>query len=146
MWKYMHQVTPDKLRMIQCNLAFWIPFFLPACRESDFCFCHREDPAVGDGDLMGIAPQVFNGISKTIEGFFGLRAPVFIIQGFLKFIPFIMIPEFFAGRRKRQFSFLVKCVQKCKELAFEFIPEFFYGYKKAFTGFSYPAFRSESAS
>ncbi len=29
--------------------------------------CNGEDPVVGDGDLVGITPQVFNGIAKTME-------------------------------------------------------------------------------
>ena len=51
------------------------------------CIRDRNDSAVRDGNLVGIAPKIFDGISKTVEGLFNIRTPVFLIEGVFISIP-----------------------------------------------------------
>ena len=83
----MHQETPDKLFMAESNLPFRITGFLSPCREGDFCFRDGKDPAVGDCNPVGIPSQIFDGVTKAVEGLFDVRAPVFPVKAVFKFVP-----------------------------------------------------------
>lgn len=37
---------------------------------------------------MGIAPQIFDGVTKAVEGLFDVRAPVFPVKIVFKSFPF----------------------------------------------------------
>ena len=51
------------------------------------CIRDRNDSAVRDGNRVGIAPKIFDGISKTVEGLFNIRTLVFLIEGVFISIP-----------------------------------------------------------
>ena len=84
----MHQEPPDKLFMAERDLPFRIPRGLSPCREGDFCFRDGKDPAVGDCNPMCIPPQIFDGVTKPVEGLFDVRAPVFPVKIVFKSFPF----------------------------------------------------------
>ena len=86
--EHMHQEAPDKLSMAESDLPFWIPGFPATCRESNLCFRNGKDPVVGDGNPVGIASQIFDGVTKPVEGFFDVRAPVFPVKVVFKSFPF----------------------------------------------------------
>ena len=67
--EYVHQETADKFRVFQRDFPPGFPRLPAPCRESGVRFRDREDPAVGDGGLMGVTAEVFNGIPETVEGF-----------------------------------------------------------------------------
>ena len=41
---------------------------------------NRENSGIGDSDLMGIAPKIFNGIAFTIEGLLDEAVPIHIVE------------------------------------------------------------------
>lgn len=61
-------------------------------------FYDVKDPAVGDGNLMGVTSQVLNGVAEAVKCFFNVRAPFFFIKAVQKFFPGIRITQAFAGR------------------------------------------------
>ena len=84
----MHQEAPDKLFMAKSDLPLWIPGFPATCRESNLCFRSGKDPVVGDRNPVGIASQIFDGVTKPVEGLFDVRAPVFPVKIVFKSFPF----------------------------------------------------------
>ena len=120
---YVHQETTDELFMGEGNLPFWLSRLSSPGRKGNLCFRNREDPAVGDGDPVSITPKVFDGVAKSVEGFFDIRAPVFFIKGIPENIPPVFLPQCFAGGRENKFFLLVQGIQACKIFPFEFIPE-----------------------
>ena len=62
----------------------------------------ENDPAVRDSNLVGIASKIFDCIAKSIECFFDIRAPVFLIEGVFKGIPAKVC--FLLGEGKRGLS------------------------------------------
>ena len=82
-----------------------------------------NDTAVGDGDLMCIPAEIFNGIAEAVKSLLYVGAPVYIIEVVTKLVPMIRIPEAYTGRGKREFSILIELVQAGKELAFKFIAQ-----------------------
>lgn len=90
-WQYMHQISPDEFCMSQSELAFGFARFFPSGRKSDCIFGNRKDPAVGNGNLMGIASKIFNGISKAVKGFLNVGTPVHFIKPVFPFSPVIGI-------------------------------------------------------
>ena len=87
MRKDMHEEAPDKFHKGKGDLTPWVSRFLAARRKSDLGVCHGKDPAVGDSDLMGVAPKILDGIAKTVKGLFDIRAPVFPIEAVLEGLP-----------------------------------------------------------
>ena len=79
--EHMHQETPDKLFMAEGDLTFWFSRLFPPGTEGDLRFRNGKDPAVGDGDPVGITAKVFDGIAKPVEGLLDVRAPVLFIEG-----------------------------------------------------------------
>ena len=96
-WKYMHQVTADEFFVFQSNPAFRVRRFSAACREGHFCFCDRNDSAVGYGYLVGITSKIFDGITKTIKCFFDIWTPVFFVKSVFKRFPRFGIQKIFTG-------------------------------------------------
>ena len=86
--EHMHQEPPDKLSIAESDLPLWIPGFPATCREGDFCFRNGKDPVVGDRNPVGIASQIFDGVTKPVEGLFDVRAPVFPVKIVFKSFPF----------------------------------------------------------
>ena len=84
-WQYMHQITANEFFMGQSNCSARFSVFFTSCGEGNLMFCNRQNPAVGDGDLMGVSSEIFNGVSKAVESLFDIRTPCFFIK---------LIPEF----------------------------------------------------
>ena len=119
----MHQETADEFRVLQCDRP---PGFsrLPApCREGGVRPRDGQDPAVGDGDLMGVTAQVLDGVAETVEGFLYVRAPVLIVKGIPEFRPLVRVFQFFTGSGKNQLPVPEEGLEACEELPFKLIPE-----------------------
>ena len=75
----MHQISSDKFCVLKCNDSARSPESFTACGKSYTAFTDRDNPAVGNGNLMGIFSEIFDGIAKAVECFFDIRAPFFIV-------------------------------------------------------------------
>ena len=89
--QHMHQVTADKFRLRQSDGPFGVARFLAPGSEGNIRICYRTEPAVGDGNLIRIPPQVLDGIAEAVEGFLYVGAPVNGIQTVSEFPPLIRI-------------------------------------------------------
>ena len=85
------------------------PRFSAPCRKGNLCIRYGNDSAVGDGDLMGIAPKIFDCIAKAVKGLFDKWTPVFPVKDVPEFLPFVRITQVFTGMGKLKLS--------CKEEA-----------------------------
>lgn len=130
----MHQVSTDEFCMLQSDLAFGLPGLLSPGGKGNLLFRNRKDPAVGNGNLVGITPKIFNGIAKPVKGFLDIRAPVFFIKTVFPLFPVIMVTQFFAGRRKNKGATFINGVKLCQVLPLEHIPENLCADKKVFRG------------
>ena len=128
----MHRETADKFRVFQRDLPPGIPRFLAPCREGDVRFRDGQDPAVGDGDLMGVTAEILDGVSETIKGFLDVRAPVLIVKGIPEFSPVVRVAQLFTGGGKEQFSVLKEGLETGEEFSFEHIPESLHPDKEVF--------------
>ncbi len=54
--------------------AAFLPVVLP--EETDGIVCHGDEPAVGDGDAMGVAAEIGQHLLGAAEGRFGVDHPV----------------------------------------------------------------------
>ena len=95
--EHVHQEPADKFFVADGDLPFWVTGLFPPCGEGDLCFRHGQDPVVGDGDPMGIPSQVFDRIPETVEGFFDIWAPVFLIKAVFERLPDAGILQSTAG-------------------------------------------------
>ena len=86
-WKHMHKEAPDKLLITEGNCTTGVTRFSATGSECCVCIRDRDDSAVRDSNLVGIASKIFDCIAKSIECFFDIRAPVFLIEGVFKGIP-----------------------------------------------------------
>lgn len=130
-WKYMHQVTADEFGIFQGNYPAGPAGLFPSGRKSDLPFINRKDAAVCYCDLMCISAEIFNGIAKSIEGFFYVGAPVLVIKAIAEFRPFIRIPQLFTETGKSQSAAFVKRIETGKVFAFKFVPQDSYRNKEA---------------
>lgn len=89
----MHKKTPDKFHVGEGHCSSRVSGFSASCRESCFRIIHRDDPAVGDRDLMCVSPEIFDRVAKSVECLLDVWTPVFLIKGVPKGIPFIAIAE-----------------------------------------------------
>ncbi len=119
----MQQETPDKLFVAESDLPFRITGFPAPCREDNLCFRDGKDPAVGDCDLVGIAPQIFDGVTKAVEGLLDVRAPVFSIKAVFELLPDAVLLQFPAGGRKNKFLLLMQSLQEGEIFSLKLIPE-----------------------
>ena len=87
----MHQVTSDELCVIQCNLTLRVTCFFSSGRKSNLIFGNRKNSAVGDGDFVGVASQIFDGITKAVKGFLNVGTPVLFIKVILTVLLLQMI-------------------------------------------------------
>ena len=81
---------------------------------------------------MSVAAEIRNGVSKTVEGFFYIRAPVFAIKGIPEFRPMVRVSQLFAGSGKKQLTVPEEGLESCKELSFKLIPEGLHPDKEVF--------------
>ena len=131
--KDMHQVSPNEFCMLQSDLASGSAGLFSPGRECDLLFRDGKDTAVGNGDLMGVSSKVFDGISKTMKGFFDVRTPILFIKFIFPVLPFMGILQSFTGGGAAQLIILEERIEQGKVFSLELIPEDIYGYKK-FTG------------
>ena len=81
---------------------------------------------------MGVAAEILNGVPKTVEGFFDVRAPVLIVKSIPEFSPMVRVPQLFAGSGKNQLSVLEEGLEPREELPFKLIPEGLHADKEVF--------------
>ena len=139
----MHQEPADKFFVADGDLPFWVTGLFPPCGEGGLCFRYGQDPVVGDGNPVGIPSQIFDRIPETVEGFFDVWAPVFLIKAVFERLPDAGILQSTAGGRKNKFPLLVTGVQKRKIFPLELIPEYPDRDKELSGGAADPAVRSE---
>jgi len=101
-WKHMHKETSDKLLITEGDRTTGITGNSATCAECCMCIRDRNDPAIRDSNLVGIASEIFDCIAKPIECFFDIRAPVFLIEGIFKSIPAKVSSR--TGERKGNFQ------------------------------------------
>ena len=129
--EHVHQIAPDKLRIFQGYHPARLTGLSAPGGKGGLLFIHRNNTAVGDGDLMCIPAEILDGIAKSVEGFFDVRAPVLFVKGIAEFRPFIRISELFTGSGTCQGAAFVKGIEACEKFPFEFIPQDFNPDKEA---------------
>lgn len=72
---------------------------------------------------MSVTAEILNGVSKAVEGFFYVGAPILSVKGIPEFSPLVRISQFFTGSGKNQLLVLEKGLEACEELPFQLIPE-----------------------
>lgn len=141
----MHEEPADEFGVIQSDRPFRFTWSLTSGRKSRFRLCDREDPAVRNGDPVGVASQIFNGIAEPVESLFYIRAPVFFIQTVFKFIPAIRVLQRFTGRGKEQLFLPEQRVQQRKIFTLKLIPKDVHRNKEVLSGNPDAFVRSQSA-
>ena len=68
-WKHMYKESPDKLFITESDRYRPPPGFLPRAVYVVWCIRDRDDSAVRDSNLVGIASKIFDCITKPIECF-----------------------------------------------------------------------------
>lgn len=91
--KYMHHKTADEFSTGNSDHCLLIGFIISGM-ERNFVLSNRDDSGIGNGNAVGIASEIFNGISISVEGFFDLSIPVNGIERIFECIPVVMIAEF----------------------------------------------------
>ena len=140
----MQQEAADKLFLAEGDLPFGITGLFSPCGKGDFCPGCGQDPVVGDGDPVGVAPQILDGIAETMKGFFDVRAPVLFIKPVFERFLGGRIAQGFAGGREKKFPLPVQGIQKGEVFPFELIPENPDRDKKLTRSLPDPVVRSES--
>lgn len=130
----MHQVTPYELCVSQCDRTSGFAWTECPSRKGSFIFSDPDDPAVGDGNLVSVSTQIFDGISETIKSLLDKRAPVLPIKRITEGIPFVGVFKMFTGRRKSQLSITMEMVKMIKIFALKLVAENIDGDKELFTG------------
>lgn len=133
--KHMQKKKANKFFVLKCNGSLRLSGTFPSGRKGSGCFIHGLDTTVGDGNLMRVTPQIFDGVTKTVKSLFDIRAPVLFVKLVLEFFPFIGITQSLAGCRKIKFPGFVIPIQECHILSFKLITEFEYRDKKRSFGF-----------
>lgn len=143
--EHMLKEAADKLFVAEDDLPFGITWFLSPCRKPYFFFCNREDPAVGDGNPVGVTAKVLDGIAKPVKSLFDVRAPVFLIKAVFECFPDAGILQSAEGGRKNKLPLLIAGVQERKIFSLKLIPEHSDRDKKFRGGFPDPAVRGKAA-
>lgn len=143
--QYMQKKPAYELLIADCDLPFGVARLFASGRKNSLCFGYGQNAAVRNGNLMGIPAQIFDCIAKSIESLFDVGAPVQKVQLVPELLPFIRIPEFFAGRGKNQCTALIKRVQQSHVFPPEFIAEDMDRDKKVTAGCTYCVVCGKSA-
>lgn len=130
MGKDMHQVAPDEFRVVQSDQAFWISGFSASGGKGNLIRGDRKDTPVGDGDFVGIVPQIFHSIAKTLEGLLDKRAPILFVKAVPPLLEAGGLTQFSTGRGKGKGSAFVKGRKLSQIFALELVPQDFHGEKK----------------
>lgn len=144
--EHMQEEPPDKLAFAYGNSAFFIPRLQPPCGKRDLGFRDGEDTAVGNGDLMCVPAQIFDGVTEAIKGLLDVRAPVFTVKGIFKSLPSRKRYKVLGGIRNDDLAILPEGIQEGEVLPFELVPQDKDRDKKLSTACADPSIRSESAS
>ena len=80
----MQQKAAHELIGGECHGLVSVPFLRPVVLplEGDALFVHRDQPAVGDSNPMGIAGQIGQYSVRSGKGTFGIDGPLDLAQGF----------------------------------------------------------------
>ena len=82
--QYVQQKPADELLRVEGHhLVLTIAVVAPV--KAYFVFFHVDQPVVGDGHAMGVAPQVSKDLLGAAEGALGVGHPVFAIQAVFEF-------------------------------------------------------------
>ena len=128
----MHQETADEFRVFQRNFPAGLTRCPAPCGEDDMRFRNGQDPAVGDGDLMGVTAKILNGVPKSVKGFLDVRAPVLVVKGIPEFSPLVRVAQVFTGSGEVQLPIPEEGLKAREELSFELIPECLHPDKEVF--------------
>lgn len=121
--EHVHEETAYELHAGDGDLPFGIPGPPAPGREGDGILSQREDPAVGDGDLMGVTAEIFDGVPKPVKGSLYVGAPVLKVKGIPEFSPPAGVPQLFMGGGENQPPVLEKGLEAREELPLELVPE-----------------------
>lgn len=119
----MHQVASYEFGVRQSNSAFGVTRLSASGRKHYHIWCHRKDPAVGNSNLMGITPEIFNGIAKAVKGLLYVGTPVLFIKLVFPLFPDGRILKLFTGGRKHKRAALIQGSQMCHEFSLKLIPQ-----------------------
>lgn len=93
--KHMHHKTTNEFHAGDGNHFLLLAFVIFGAKSNVF-FINGKDSGIGDGNAIGIAAEIFNGISVSVEGLFNLGIPINGIKLVFEFIPDIMVSKFLA--------------------------------------------------
>ncbi len=99
--EHMQQETPDKLFVAESDLPFRITGFPSPGRKNNLCFHDGKNPAVGNCNLVGIAPQILNRVAKAVEGLLDIRAPFLSIKEVVELLPDAIHLQFPTRRKQK---------------------------------------------
>lgn len=119
----MHHQTADKFLIGKVDLPDNGVVLIILCRK---CNRFRRDflnPGIGDGNPVCISSEIFDGITKAIEGLPDIWTPCFVVEDFSEFTPGIRILKPFTGSRKSQLSSVEALIKQGKKLAAKFSSE-----------------------
>ena len=83
----MQEEAADELPFREGDRTFRITGAFAPCGEGNGGIGNGKDAAVGDGDPVGIAAEVVDGVAETVEGLLDVRAPVLMVEGVAESIP-----------------------------------------------------------
>ena len=78
--KDMHQEPADELIMGDSHLFSGIAIPVVAIPEGNGMVRDLKDAGIRDGDTMGVATKVIDGIAEAVEGFLDVGAPVSSVE------------------------------------------------------------------
>lgn len=119
----MHQIAPDEFRVIQRDPASGVTRLHAPGGKSDRILGKGKYPVVGNGDLMGVASEILNGIAKAVKGLLDVRTPVFFIEPVFPFPEAAAILKMDAGGRKDKGTVFMETGKACQVFPFELVPE-----------------------
>jgi len=75
-WQDVKEKAADKLVGVKRHYLGFVAGAIVLPTEADVATLARQEPAVGDGDAMGIAAQIIEDLLRPAEGTFGVNDPV----------------------------------------------------------------------
>ena len=91
----MHHKATNEFQTGNGNHFSLFGFIIPDMKRNSL-FIDGNDSGISDGNAIGIAPEVFDSISVSVEGFLDFGIPVYGIKLVLEFVPCIMVAKFLA--------------------------------------------------
>jgi len=84
----MHEKTSNEFHMSEGD-RFLFAGFVIICHKGYMRISHGGNTRVANGNAVSVSSKIINGIAKTIEGFFNIRNPGFMIKVVSKLRPCI---------------------------------------------------------